>query len=608
MSNNKREFNLIGQGSFSKAYTIIQNGRIIGCLKRTNKEKSKKLHQYGYSLLEIDILKSLNHPNIVKYILHEEDTYNIYLTLQYCNAGSLTDLLKKMGSNFTHNSYLLRKIMYDMISAIEYISSKGIIHRDIKLENIMLHDDNYGRTSKYINYDNVRAILIDFGVSTNKCFGETVVGSNMNMDFQLLESKYRNLDVVYDYRVDLISLGIVFYSLLHHGRFPFQAKSKDPKEMELELQQLRNLGKYKVKSSISAEAADLLQILMQKDRIRIPTIKNLKGHPFFVSDYLTYIDIKNLNHEFIDGENIILDINSYTRLPQLIPKNDNQKIKRQRIGEYDYIIEKSKEEEKLKLEKKQSSSSNNESKNNNSNQGQKIEVQKLQGQQVPVQQVQGQKINRNKEVVTDTKNIIQGIQHLNLDKKNEQENKVQKNQINDLKVEKKNSNPYPTLEDIQGQFLLNRNMDVFKNNHLETEKNQGNNRYVAQSQQITNNFPMNNVLQSQQKFTNNNNNINSMNKCNTFQSYSIGYSQNQQQQQQSLMKPQFQSPQQQQQSLMQPQIPVRKSLNSNEKNQFMQDKFSTPSNSNSQEFNPNLQFSNIDNSLPSSNLNLNSKK
>ena len=84
---------------------------------------------------EIQIQKSLDHPHIVKLVDHFEDQIKICLVLELCERKSLTSLLKQHGqvpqSEASH-------IMKEITQALQYIHSKGIVHRDLKLGNILL--------------------------------------------------------------------------------------------------------------------------------------------------------------------------------------------------------------------------------------------------------------------------------------------------------------------------------------------------------------------------------------------------------------------------------------------------------------------------------------
>jgi calcium-dependent protein kinase len=105
-------------------------------------------------LSEFEILKSLDHPNIVR--LHEmySDEKQFFLISEFCEGGELFDRIKK--AKFFSEA-IVAKIMFQILSAVIYCHSRNIVHRDLKPENILFVSEH--------NDDHLK--LIDFGVSSN---------------------------------------------------------------------------------------------------------------------------------------------------------------------------------------------------------------------------------------------------------------------------------------------------------------------------------------------------------------------------------------------------------------------------------------------------------
>lgn len=100
---------------------------------------------------EAEILSNLNHPNIVKF-RHIRETNNlIFIGMELIRGGTLSKLIrnKKLSEKNT------RKVMFGILSAVDYLHSNGIGHRDLKPENILLSSPR--------NLDSVK--LVDFGLS-----------------------------------------------------------------------------------------------------------------------------------------------------------------------------------------------------------------------------------------------------------------------------------------------------------------------------------------------------------------------------------------------------------------------------------------------------------
>ena len=96
----------------------------------------RKLHT------EISVLKSIDHPNIIK--LHEVyfGRHSVYLIMDHCKGGELFELLNNGKSQgFVFREDRAASLMLDMLRAVHYLHSIGIVHRDLKLENFMFEEE-----------------------------------------------------------------------------------------------------------------------------------------------------------------------------------------------------------------------------------------------------------------------------------------------------------------------------------------------------------------------------------------------------------------------------------------------------------------------------------
>lgn len=97
---------------------------------------------------EIDILKKIEHPNIVKLLDTKRTKNNYYLVFEFCTKGDL--------ENYVHRYYksgmperTTQRLMYEMADAVKLLHSQNIVHRDIKLANILLTRDFVAKLSDF---------------------------------------------------------------------------------------------------------------------------------------------------------------------------------------------------------------------------------------------------------------------------------------------------------------------------------------------------------------------------------------------------------------------------------------------------------------------------
>lgn len=156
---------------------------------------------------EINILRDVHHKNIVKLSEVYEDDLNVYLVLDYANGG---DLYEDLNINNPYNERKASAIAKDVLEGLAYLHSKGIIHRDIKLENLLIvYDIDYHYI--YRNHEGSSTIKIsDFGLATQVDPNELETqrcGSPGYAAPELLAG------VGYDTKADIFSVGVILYIL-----------------------------------------------------------------------------------------------------------------------------------------------------------------------------------------------------------------------------------------------------------------------------------------------------------------------------------------------------------------------------------------------------------
>jgi serine/threonine protein kinase len=301
---------LIGKGVFGEVYLSNYEGKnelyATKIYDRIKIENSADLTRYFNN--EIRFLHDLNHPNIVKFIEGKKTKKHFYIVTEYCNGGELSEALEKYklkyGKPFSEE--IVQYLMKQIIDAFNYLHSQGIIHRDIKLENILLQ---YETEEDKKNLNIMKAIpkIIDFGLSIKPLNGEakTIVGSPLNMA-PILLSKYTNpkiREAVYDYKVDIWSLGSICYEMLI-GEFAFDSEDIDELVKKIEK------GDYTVPLSLSEEAVSFLNAMLQYSPKNRLACAQLSKSRFLQQNINTFhkIQIDKFSDRIINGNELVINI------------------------------------------------------------------------------------------------------------------------------------------------------------------------------------------------------------------------------------------------------------------------------------------------------------
>ncbi|RKP02758.1 hypothetical protein CXG81DRAFT_10449, partial [Caulochytrium protostelioides] len=251
---------LLGRGGFGVVYrAFCQHGPHSGeavAIKMIDKKRMHAANMTERVVNEVQVHWHLHHPSILS--LHEyfEDDETVYLVMELCQRGELFHYLG--GRPISEEQ--IRPWLYQIIEGIEYLHDQGIIHRDLKLANLLL------TASKTVK-------IADFGLAVKMSHPahaeqKTLCGTPNYISPEIVSRQ------PYGLASDLWSLGCMFFTLLT-GHPPFESH-----EVAATLERVARVA-YDVPDHVSPEAKDMLRRLLVRDPRQRLTAKQAKRHPYF---------------------------------------------------------------------------------------------------------------------------------------------------------------------------------------------------------------------------------------------------------------------------------------------------------------------------------------
>ncbi|RNF25930.1 protein kinase-like protein [Trypanosoma conorhini] len=257
---------VLGSGSYGSVHLgILATGRLVAVKYVSIQNSSKRALSQVET--EVNMLKELSHPNIIRYLGCRTNHDNVLVFMEFAVAGNLTSVVR----SFTGlNESVIRYYTYQMLLGLRYLHQKGVVHRDVKGENILV--DGLGVVK-----------LADFGSSKNllgindysRAGCDTLVGSPYWMAPEVIRNEE------YGTKADIWSVGCTVVELLNGGTPPWR------KEFENVVSMLYLVGNTDVMLTIpegtSELCRDFLKKCLERDITKRPSAEELLQHPWLGS-------------------------------------------------------------------------------------------------------------------------------------------------------------------------------------------------------------------------------------------------------------------------------------------------------------------------------------
>ena len=287
----------IGTGDFSNVYLATQTDTGEKYVIKTIDKSllcDKRFKKYINN--EIFILNHIKHENIIKLFEFKSNMNNLYLIFENCNGSDLKSCLSKYIDKYNKpfSEEIVQYIMRQIISGFVYLHGRQIIHRDIRLENILVKFKSE-EDKNNLNMLKTDIKISDFGFSRylkGDTLAKSLLGDVVTMDPKILKKIARienDTDFGYDQKADIWSLGIITYELLV-GYPPFEGSSYEEYIKNIEI------GNYKIPSniSLSKEGISFLNGMINYNEKNRLSIDELAKQFFLTKDVSTfhYIHLK----------------------------------------------------------------------------------------------------------------------------------------------------------------------------------------------------------------------------------------------------------------------------------------------------------------------------
>ena len=310
----------LGEGGYGCVYKVQHKSTQL--LRAVKAIKRKHVDSTAFSN-EIGVLKTVDHPNIIKLFDCYYDSNYYYMVEEYCSGGDLYDYLRKQ-RHFSEKK--AAHILHQLLSAVNHLHSKNIVHRDLKPENIvfiktrndkdkissqgspMSVSPNYKTNSSQQHHNDkdkdkdkdeeIFIKLIDFGTSVSMRGGHLT--QELGTIYYIAPEVFRNN---YNERADIWSIGIILYTMLC-GHPPFCGNKEEAIRQKILHSKLQFLPKDF--SKVSVEAINFVKQLLTYDPNKRPSAESA-----LENNWLINMAHRNADDRML-AENVLKNLSRFT--------------------------------------------------------------------------------------------------------------------------------------------------------------------------------------------------------------------------------------------------------------------------------------------------------
>lgn len=261
---------VIGIGSYAtvKLATSIRHGCDVA-VKVVSKVDAPADYLKKFLPREIEVVKGLRHPNLIRFLQAIETTHRVYIIMEYAAKGSLLDSIQREGFIDEPRA---KKWFRQLVDAIDYCHERGVVHRDIKCENLLI-DSEYN--IKLSDFGFARGHMRCSKSGNQNPLSDTFCGSYAYASPEILKG------VPYTpHYSDVWSMGVVLYAMAF-GRLPFD----DTNYIQL-LKQVQSRVVFPSEPNVSSECKALLLKIFAPIKFRI-RMKDIKQDPWLRTDVVS---------------------------------------------------------------------------------------------------------------------------------------------------------------------------------------------------------------------------------------------------------------------------------------------------------------------------------